>query len=173
MTDESSSPPLPRPVTASILREIGLFGGLDEETLKLLATELPVGPVTVGENVVTEGDPAREMFVVVGGELEVVKRSPGGSEVRVALLGPGDWFGEMSIVDVQPRSATVRCLAPSVLLRMSAEHVDKLLYRRDLKAYSLLIMNIARELSRRLRVADGILSQFVGSVADQYLKPGA
>lgn len=167
MTDQSSSSSRSA-VSTSMLRDIGLFGGLDEETLQLLAAHLPTHRVTVAERVVSEGDPAREMFVVVSGELEVLKRSPLGSEVRVAMLGPGDVFGEMAIVDVQPRSATVRSLAPSLLLRMSSEHVDQLLYRRDLKAYSLLIMNIARELSRRLRVADGILSQFVGSVADAY-----
>jgi CRP-like cAMP-binding protein len=170
MSSDAASPPAPRPVSAAILREIGLFGGLDEQTLEVLATELPVRQVGVGERVVSEGDAAKEMYVVIGGELEVLKRSPGGAEVRVAMLGPGDWFGEMAIVDVQPRSATVRSLAPSTLLRVTAKHVDELLYRRDLKAYSLLIMNIARELSRRLRVADGILSQFVGSVTDQYLK---
>lgn len=165
-----ASPPTPRPISPAVLREIGLFGGLDEQTLEVLARELPVEQVMVGARVVSEGDAAREMFVVVSGELEVLKRSPGGSEVRVAMLGPGGWFGEMAIVDVQPRSATVRALAPSLLLRITAEHVDRLLYRRDLKAYSLLIMNIARELSRRLRVMDGILSQFVGSVNDQYIK---
>ncbi len=166
----SHEPPAPRPISPAVLREIGLFGGLDEQTLDVLARELPVEQVPVGERVVSEGDAAREMFVVVSGELEVLKKSPGGSEVRVAMLGPGGWFGEMAIVDVQPRSATVRALAPSLLLRVTAEHVDRLLYRRDLKAYSLLIMNIARELSRRLRVMDGILSQFVGSVNDQYIK---
>lgn len=171
MTNDASAP-TSRPVTAAALREIGLFGGLDEPTLETLARELPAEQVPVATRVVSEGDAAREMFVVVSGELEVLKRSPGGSEVRVAMLGPGDWFGEMAIVDVQPRSATVRSLAPSTLLRVSAENVNRLLYRRDLKAYSLLIMNIARELSRRLRVADGILSQFVGSVTNQYLKKG-
>lgn len=164
---DSTPPPRP-PVTTAMLREIGLFGGLDDTTLEILAAELPMQNETVGARVVNEGDPAKEMFVVVAGELEVLKRSPTGSEVRVAMLGPGDWFGEMAIVDVQPRSATVRALAPSFLLRMSAEDVDQLLYRRDLKAYALLVMNIARELSRRLRVADGILSQFVGSVTEQY-----
>ncbi|MGE0787180.1 MAG: cyclic nucleotide-binding domain-containing protein [Sandaracinaceae bacterium] len=158
-------------VNAAILRDIGLFGGLDESTLTMLATELPLERVGVATRVVAEGDPAQEMFVVISGELEVLKRSPSGAEVRVAMLGPGDWFGEMSIVDVQPRSATVRAVAPSMMLRMSAEHVDRLLYRRDLKAYSLLVMNIARELSRRLRVMDGILSQFVGSLTETH-KPG-
>lgn len=144
-----------------MLRDIGLFGGLDDETLGLLARELPTFTADIGAPVVEEGDTSREMFVVIGGELEVVKKGPRGGEFRVALFGPGDWFGEMSILDVQPRSATVRAVAPTMLVRVTNEHVEKLLYRRDLKAYSLLIMNIARELSRRLRVADGILGQFV------------
>ncbi len=151
-----------------MLRDIGLFGGLDEETLALLARELPTATVPIGATVVEEGDTSAEMFVVIGGELEVVKRGPKGGEFRVALFGPGDWFGEMSILDVQPRSATVRAVAPTMLVRITAEHVEKLLYRRDLKAYSLLLMNIARELSRRLRVADGILGQFVTTVSDTY-----
>jgi CRP-like cAMP-binding protein len=174
MTSERPEGSRPRPnpldiVDPSRLREVGLFGGLDDETLTVLARELPQLRVHVGERVVNEGDPAREMFVVLDGELEVLKHSPGGSEVRVAMLGPSGWFGEMSILDVQPRSASVRALAPSRLLRISAESVDKLLYRRDLKAYSLFVMNIARELSRRLRVADGILAQFMGSIAEAYV----
>lgn len=157
-----------RGVDASTLREIGLFGGLDEETLCVLARELPVENVAVGTRVFNEGDPAREMFVVLEGELEVLKRTPAGTEVRVAMLGPSSWFGEMSILDVQSRSASVRALAPSRLMRVTAEHVDRCLYRRDLKAYSLFVMNIARELSRRLRVTDSILAHLMGSVAEVY-----
>lgn len=153
-------------ITVAMLREIGLFGGLDDETLGVLAREVPAERVMVGTRVVGEGEAAREMFVVIDGELEVLKRTSAGSEVRVAMLGPGGWFGEMSILDPQPRSASVRALAPSRLLRISSEHVDRLLYRRDLKAYSLFIMNIARELSRRLRTTDGILAQFMGTIVE-------
>jgi CRP-like cAMP-binding protein len=74
------------------------------------------------------------MFVVLEGELEVLKKADTGAEVRVAMLGPSSWFGEMSILDVQNRSASVRALAPSRLVRISAEHVDRCLYRRDLKS---------------------------------------
>jgi CRP/FNR family cyclic AMP-dependent transcriptional regulator len=172
MSSQEHERPRPR-INAEILRDIGLFGGLDDESLTILARELPTRIVEVGQTVVEEGDTSREMFVVVGGELEVVKRGPRGGEFRVALFGPGDWFGEMSILDVQPRSATVRAVAPTMLVTLSSEHVEKLLYRRDLKAYALLLMNIARELSRRLRVADGILGQFVTSVSDTYSPPKA
>jgi CRP-like cAMP-binding protein len=155
-------------IDPATLREVGLFGGIDDETLGVLCRELAVEWIGVGTRVVSEGEPAREMFVVLDGELEVLKKSRSGNEIRVAMLGSGGWFGEMSILDVQPRSASVRALAPSRVLRMSAESVERLLYRRDLKAYSLFVMNIARELSRRLRVADGILAQFAGAIADEY-----
>ncbi|MEM9188202.1 MAG: cyclic nucleotide-binding domain-containing protein [Myxococcota bacterium] len=165
---ESNPRPAPK-VSPDILKDVALFGGLDADSLGVLARELPTRLVETGEVVVREGDTASEMYVVIGGELEVVKMARDGSDVRVALFGPGDWFGEMSIVDVQPRSASVRSVAPTMLLRIGSEEVQKLLYERDLKAYSIFIMNIARELSRRLRVADGILAQFVTSVADYSL----
>lgn len=160
-------------ITATALRDIGLFGGLSDESLARLASELPEVRAEPGTVVVTEGELSTEMFVVIGGELEVTKRAMDGSTVRVAMLGPGDWFGEMAILDVQPRSASVRALAPSILLSMSADQVERLLYRVALKDYSLLVMNIARELSRRLRVADGILAQFFVAMHEQYAKgPG-
>ncbi len=79
------------------------------------------------------------MYVVLRGEMEVLKKSKRATEARVALLGPGDWFGEMSIVDIQPRSATVRALAPGRLLRISAADLDAL-YRYDLRSYSLIVL---------------------------------
>lgn len=155
-------------ITKATLRDIGLFGGISDTTLDLLAAELPQRRAEPGSTVVAEGDIATDMYIVIAGELEVVKRALDGSTVRVAMLGPGDWFGEMTVLDVQPRSASVRALAPSLLLTMGAEHVERLLYRNDIKDYALLIMNIARELSRRLRVADGILAQFFVAMHEQY-----
>lgn len=155
-------------VTTAMMREIGLFGGLSDESLERLASQLPELRAEPGKVLVSEGDLSTEMFVVIAGELEVVKRAADGTNVRVALLGPGDWFGEMAIIDVQPRSASVRTLAPSVLLSMTADQVERLLYRVALKDYTLLVMNIARELSRRLRVADGILAGFFVTMHQQY-----
>ncbi len=167
MSDKSEAPPPPK-VSTAMLRGVGLFGGLTDEALTHLARELPSRHIEAGEIVVQEGDTAREMYVVIGGELEVVKETSAGADVRVALFGPGDWFGEMAIVDPQPRSATVRAVAPTMALVITAEDVDALLYRKDIKNYALFIMNIARELSRRLRVADGLVAQIVTSVADNY-----
>jgi CRP/FNR family transcriptional regulator, cyclic AMP receptor protein len=157
-------------LTTAELRAIGLFAALPNEVLDHLAATLELRAFSAGDVVFQEGDTSRDMFAVLGGEMEVLKHSRLGREARVALLGPGDWFGEMSIVDVQPRSASVRVLSPSRLVRMTAADFDAL-YRRDIRAYALIILNLARELSRRLRVADGILADLVANVVDGYLTP--
>ncbi|MEZ4223129.1 MAG: cyclic nucleotide-binding domain-containing protein [Polyangiaceae bacterium] len=156
------------------LRTIGLFGALSDEVLAHLAATLSVDTPDAGAMVFREGEDARDMYVLLSGEMEVLKRSHQGIDARVALLGPGDWFGEMSILDVQPRSATIRALAPSRLLKITAADLDAL-YRYDLKSYAIIVLNLARELSRRLRVADGILADFIANVLDSYLvrRPGS
>ena len=150
------------------LRQVGLFGALNDEMLGFLASRLVISTPTAGTEVFKEGDPARDLFVVLNGEMEVLKRSQSGVDARVALLGPGDWFGEMSILDVQPRSASVRVLAPSRLLRIGAADLDAL-YRHDVRGYAIIVLNIARELSRRLRVADGLLADLVVNVMGHYI----
>lgn len=160
------------PVTAAQLRDVGLFGALSDEFLDHLVTTLQAQRIMPGDTVFREGDPAREMYVVLDGEIEVLKKSRRGRETRVAILGPNDTFGEMSIIDMQPRSATVRALGPARLLRITTEEMDAL-YRHDLKSYTLIILNIARDLSRRLRVTDGILADFTANVLEEYVQtPG-
>ena len=162
-----------KPIGPAELRNIGLFGALSDDVLEYLATLLTVETPSAGATLFREGEDANAMFVVINGEVEVLKRSKRSVEARVAVLGPGDWFGEMSIVDIQPRSATVRALAPSRLLRVSSADLDAL-YRHDLRSYAIIILNLARELSRRLRVADGILADLISNVMDQYLtRPAA
>jgi CRP-like cAMP-binding protein len=161
------------PVGPAELRNIGLFGALSDDVLEYLSTLLTVETPPAGATLFREGEDANAMFVVISGEVEVLKKSKRAMEARVAVLGPGDWFGEMSIVDIQPRSATVRALAPSRLLRVSSADLDAL-YRHDLRSYAIIILNLARELSRRLRVADGILADLISNVMDQYLtRPAA
>ncbi|XXX76014.1 cyclic nucleotide-binding domain-containing protein [Sorangium sp. So ce134] len=152
------------------LREIGLFGGLGDHVLQGLADTLELLELQPGAVAFREGDSGREMFVLLAGEMEVLKRSKRDVEARVAVLGPNDWFGEMSILDVMPRSATVRAIAPSRLMRVTAHDLDAL-YRRDLKSYTLLVLNIAREMSRRLRVADSLLAELVANMLDEYTRP--
>jgi CRP/FNR family cyclic AMP-dependent transcriptional regulator len=157
------------PITVAVLRDIGLFGALSDEVLGRIASALKAIRAAPGDTIFREGDgKAREMYVVLEGEMEVTRRSRRGRDTRVAILGPTDCFGEMSMIDMQTRSATVRALAPSRLLKVTSEDMDAL-YRSDLKSYALIVLNIARDLSRRLRVADGILADFTVNVLDEYM----
>jgi CRP-like cAMP-binding protein len=140
------------------VRDVGLFGGLDDDVLRAIVAELRVLELDPGSVVFRENDRGREMFVLLSGEMEVVKQSRRDVPSRVAILGPGDWFGEMSILDVMPRSATVRAIAYCRVLRIGAGDLDNL-YRRDARSYALLVLNVAREMSRRLRVADALLAE--------------
>jgi CRP-like cAMP-binding protein len=159
----------PPPITVDKLRDIGFFGALSDEVLGHLVESLKQLAAMPGDMLFHEGDPAHEMYVILDGEVEVLKKSSSGREHRVALLGPSDCFGEMSVIDMQPRSASVRAVAPTRLLRISSEDMDGL-YRHDLKSYALITLNIARDLSRRLRVTDGILADFTANLLDHYVQ---
>lgn len=169
MTDHASQSRLmtDEPISVERLQSVAVLAGLSEDVLAHFVATLPVVKLGVGDCVFREGDPAREMFILIDGELEILKKSRRGKETRVAILGPDDAFGEMSVLDLQPRSATVRAVSAVRLIRLSTEELD-VLYRRDLKAYALLVLNIARDLSRRLRVADGLVVQVAATVLDEY-----
>jgi CRP/FNR family cyclic AMP-dependent transcriptional regulator len=139
------------------LREIGLFGGLSDGALTSLLDALSVLRAAEGEEVFSEGARGREMYVVLEGRLALFKRSSGGVETRIATVEVGDWSGEMSLLDVMPRSVSARAAQASRLLVLSSKDLDRL-YRADLGAYAMLVMNLARELSRRLRRADALVA---------------
>jgi CRP/FNR family cyclic AMP-dependent transcriptional regulator len=166
-------------ITVDQLRLNRLFQGVDSATIELLLRELKPEIAHPGECIMREGDAADSMFAIINGELEVL--SHGGStsaDVRVALLGPGDWVGEMALLGAQqPRSATVRALAPSVLLRLPTADVKRIIEDRDVAQFARIVLNIARELSRRLKVADRLIAQSSAAIAKQYviesMRPGA
>ncbi len=149
---------------------IPVFGGLPDATMDRLLDMMQMRGHRAGENVCCEGDLGREMFVVRAGLVDVRKRARDQDrQTLLAELKTGDCFGEMSLIDVQPRSATVRALAATRLLRISSEHLDAL-YRHDVKSYAIVVLNIARDLSRRLRVTDGILADIAANVLDEYVR---
>lgn len=155
-------------VSFEMLREHRLFVGINDETVRMFVEQLPCKLVEPGAVVIDEGDVASHMFIVVHGELEVLTQGTSGP-VRVALLGPGDWVGEMAILDVQPRSATVRALSPTLALTLTNADLRRLTYERDPEQYTMLIVNVARELSRRLRVADRLIANSGATMAQEYV----
>ena len=141
--------------TSTDLGKLPLFGGLPEDALRAFADQADVRAIDAGAEVFCEDDAAKSLFVLESGALEIVKRK-GDGEVQLWRIRPGESFGEMSFIDMQPRSATVRATASSTIWQWaySAFHER---YCKDSKCHTLLVMNLARELSRRLRRADEML----------------
>ena len=152
-------------VDPEFLAQVPIFGGLPRQLLAEMIAVAAVRRVGAGVELIAEGDLAKTVFVVCEGELEIRKRGRTGSEFRLAVLKRGDCVGEMSLIDIQPRSATVRTLSPAVLLSLDHSYSAGL-YRAHPDAYTLLVMNIAREISRRLRHADEILAD-MGQIAEE------
>ena len=151
------------------LREIGLFGGLEDEVLLRFAGNLPEVQLGAGSVVFSEGETGRALYVLLSGEVEILRNAREGHEVRVARLGPGAWFGEMSVLDVLPRASTARVVDEARLMKIGASDLRGL-YAQDPKAYAMLVLNVARELSRRLRVADLVLTNIYVDAA-AYTQP--
>ncbi|MBB4378467.1 Cyclic nucleotide-binding domain-containing protein [Bradyrhizobium sp. Rc3b] len=129
------------------------FGGLPEPGLDLLMSMLVERSFDAGATVVAEGEPGRSMFIVKSGRLAVSKRANAGSVIPISVLERGDFFGEMTLIEMQNRSATVVAEVPTVLYELTAQNLYAC-YKADIRAYVIVLQNINRELCRRLRRAD-------------------
>ncbi|WP_374305930.1 Crp/Fnr family transcriptional regulator [Methylocella sp.] len=134
------------------------FGGLSDASLDLLISMLVERRFDAGAAVVSEGEPGRSMYIVHSGELAVGKLGHSGRVVRMAGLGPGDFFGEMTLIEMQNRSAAVVAESPTVLYELTARNLYAY-YKADVHAYVMVLLNINRELCRRLRHADDLIAE--------------
>jgi CRP-like cAMP-binding protein len=134
------------------------FGGLSDASLDLLISMLVEHRFDVGAAVVAEGEPGHSMFIVHSGELLVGKLGDSGRTIRIAGLEPGDFFGEMTLIEMQNRSTTVVAERPTVLYELTARNLYAY-YKADIHAYVMVMQNINRELCRRLRRADNRIAE--------------
>jgi CRP-like cAMP-binding protein len=129
------------------------FGGLPGASLDLLVSMLVERRFEAGATIVAEGEPGRSMYVVHSGRLTVNKRLDGGRILHMGGLEAGDFFGEMTLIEMQNRSATVTAETATMLYELTAQNLYRC-YKADIHAYVLIMQNINRELCRRLRRAD-------------------
>lgn len=129
------------------------FGGLTDASLDLMISMLVECRFDAGATVVAEGEPGRSMFIVKSGRLAVSKRADSGSVIPISVLEPGDFFGEMTLIEMQNRSATVVAESATVLYELTAQKLYAC-YKSDIHAYVIVLQNINRELCRRLRRSD-------------------
>jgi CRP/FNR family transcriptional regulator, cyclic AMP receptor protein len=134
------------------------FGGLRDASLDLLISMLIERRFEAGATVVAEGEPGRSMFIVHSGELAVSKLLDSGRVMPMSRLEPGDFFGEMTLIEMQNRSATVAAESSTVLYELTAGKLYAC-YKADIHAYVMVMQNINRELCRRLRRADSRIAE--------------
>ena len=134
------------------------FGGLSDASLDLFVSMLVECRFDVGTTVVAEGESGRSMFVVHSGNLLVSKLGDAGRVIRMARLESGDFFGEMTLIEMQNRSATVVAESSTILYELTAQKLYTC-YKADIHAYVIVMQNINRELCRRLRRADNRIAE--------------
>jgi len=135
-----------------LLQSMPIFGGVREDILAFLLDRVVIRHIPADQRFICEGDDADSMFVIERGKVEVNKRW-GDEEHRIKYLGQGDCFGEMALLDMHPRSASVTAVLDCEIIELS-QSVLLELYEHDLEQFTVIQMNIGREMSRRLRGAD-------------------
>jgi CRP-like cAMP-binding protein len=126
-----------------------VFAGLPRRLLARLSTRLLEKSYASGDLVFRQGDPGRGLFVVLEGEVEVLRETPEG-EQRLATFGAGQSFGELALIDDLPRSASARVLAPTTLLILYRTHFEALV-GGDRRIAVALMQNLLRMLASYIR----------------------
>ena len=90
-----------------VLAQSGLFQGLSEEAVEPVVSRLEMLTLPRGRVVFNEGEPGDSLYIVQAGKIKLSRRSPDGRENVLAVMGPSDQFGELSVFDPGPRTATV------------------------------------------------------------------
>ncbi len=149
------------PVSLEFLRTHSLFGGLADKPLTRIRELLTRKWYPAGGEIVREGESGGSLYMIWKGSAEVWKKNPDDPRkppTRLALLKPGDSFGEMELIDIQPAVATVRAREETAVLILSNGDLYRF-EQDDPRTFTMIIMNLAREISRRLRVMDNLAAQ--------------
>lgn len=112
-TPRSQAPPSP------------LFEDMTPAERDAVVTEMELEAYNEGDIVITEGEQGSSLYVVVSGEVKVFTRGTRGESFQLARLGPGDFFGEVSVLTGKPRTATITAAGPTELLRLDKEKLDR------------------------------------------------
>jgi CRP-like cAMP-binding protein len=102
--------------TEDFLRKVDLFSSLSQRHLKGLAGFCKERSYAAGQSLVTQGEEGAGMFLIVSGKVKVVKRNESGQSFEIATHGPGEFIGEMAVIDGAPRTASVVATEDTVCL---------------------------------------------------------
>jgi CRP-like cAMP-binding protein len=153
-----------------VLARAGLFQGVAPEAAEALAGSLTYGDYSRGESVFTEGEQGDTLFIVLSGKVKIGRRAADGRENMLSVMGPSDMFGELSLFDPGPRTATATVVTEARLASLAHSSLRPWIKDRPEISEQLL-----RVLARRLRrtndaLADLIFTDVPGRVAKALLE---
>ncbi len=138
--------------TRGLLAQVPLFSGLNPGELDGLAALIRRHRYTAGEIIFHEGDAGMALYIIEKGEVKIVLGSAEGKEVVLSLLGPGDFFGDLALLDGEPRSADAVAMETSELLILQRQD-----FLRFVAEQPHVAVNFMAVLSRRLRRVDQLV----------------
>jgi CRP-like cAMP-binding protein len=139
-----------------VLQTVPLLGGVPEADLRALAAFARERSVPKGGVILSQGAPGDALYLIRTGQVKVAVIAEDGREVILSVMAPGSFFGEMALLDDEPRSAHVIAMSPSTLLQLRRED-----FRARLRASPDLSVALLRELSHRLRRADDTITSLM------------
>ena len=137
-------------INSSVLEQYSLFDGLHREEIEKILPLMEHEVFDAGADIIVEGTHVGKIRFIVDGRVAVVKNG-----IILMELEEGAVFGEMEVVDILPAEATVKALASTTVMTLSIDALGDI-FETNLKVYSFLLMNLARDISRRLRRMDDI-----------------
>ena len=146
----------PASVSTLLLRNVPLFAALPEGQLTLLTRVVGRKSYPRNSTIINAGDPTDALYIVISGRLKVMMSDDEGREVILAILGQGEFFGEMGLIDEAPRSATVIAIEPCELLT-----INKMDFKKCLAENFEIGVGVMKGLVKRLREA----GKKIGSLA--------
>ncbi|HVP18912.1 MAG TPA: diguanylate cyclase [Spirochaetia bacterium] len=147
-------------IASAFLERVSVFSLLSRDDVERVTAHLASVDLAEGETLFHEGEPGNEMYILAEGRVAISIRLPGGAEQQIAQFAPGDFFGEMSIFDNAPRSATCRALIPSVVFRLSKDAFSVIIAQHPRIALKLMyrMLNVT---TQRLRDTSQFVSEMV------------
>jgi len=157
----------------AVVRTAPLFSALDDESAASLRASMTLVKVSKGNTLFKEGDAGDRLFVVVEGKLKLGTSSIDGRENLLSILGPGDMFGELSLFDPGPRTATAAAVTDARVLALAHDQVIGLVTQHPQVSLELLA-RLAQRLRRTNEVlADLVFSDVPGRVAKALMDLGS
>jgi CRP-like cAMP-binding protein len=135
-------------IEPSALQRYSLFGGLQKDQIEKILPLMERETWAAGDTIIAEGSCNDRIRFIIEGRAAVVKEGLVLFECR-----EGDAFGEMEVLDVMPSVANIKALVPTKAISISNKALHEI-YKQDISIFAMIIMNLARDLSRRLRKMD-------------------